>query len=193
MSPDVPRMGNAVTRFIGRAGLRLMNWKIVGQVPNEPKGILIGVPHTSYWDFFLAMGFMLALGIRFNWLMKKEGFIFPFGSLLRAMNGIPVDRSSKNDLTGQMVTWFNANDKAWLTIAPEGTRKNVKKMKTGYLRIAHAVDVPVIIVGLHKPTREIRIQAPFPLTGNVSSDNDAIKAFSDANFIGVKTPKNKPQ
>lgn len=189
MSPQVPRMGNALTRFIGRSVLYLMGWKVAGQFPDEPKGVIIGVPHTSFWDFFLAMAFMLSIGIRFNWLMKKEGFIFPFGPLLRYMNGIPVDRSRSNDLTTQMVDWFGKNDKAWLTIAPEGTRKNVKRMKTGYLRIAKAVDVPVVIVGLHKPTREIRIQEPFPLTGDIDNDNNAIKEFADANFVGVRAPK----
>lgn len=189
MSPEVPRMGNAVTRFIGRSALILMGWQIVGQLPDEPKGVIIGVPHTSLWDFFLAMAFMLSVGIRFNWLMKKEGFIFPFGSLLRYMNGIPVDRSKSNDITSQMVDWFDKNEKAWLTIAPEGTRKNVRRMKTGYLRIATAVKAPVIIVGLHKPSREIRIKAPFPLTGDIETDNNAIKAFCDENLEGVRTPK----
>lgn len=189
MSPEVPRMGNAVTRFIGRSVLLLLGWKVAGQFPDEPKGVIIGVPHTSFWDFFLAMAFMLSVGIRFNWLMKKEGFIFPFGPLLRYMNGIPVDRSRSNDLTTQMVDWFGKSDKAWLTIAPEGTRKNVKRMKTGYLRIAKAVNVPVVIVGLHKPTREIRIQEPFPLSGDIDNDNNAIKEFADANFVGVRAPK----
>ena len=189
MSPEIPRMGNAATRFIGRAVLLMMGWKIVGQFPNQPKGVIIGVPHTSFLDFFLAMAFMLSIGIRFNWLMKKEGFIFPFGPLLRYMNGIPVDRSRSNDLTAQMVDWFDGNEKAWLTIAPEGTRKNVKRMKTGYLRIAKAVNVPVVIVGLHKPSREIRIEEPFPLTGDIDIDNTAIKSFADANFAGVRSAK----
>lgn len=189
MSPEIPRMGNALTRWIGRTVMRLLGWTITGKLPNLPKGVLIGVPHTSFWDFFLAMAFMLALGIRFNWLMKKEGFIFPFGGLLRKMNGIPVDRSRSNDITTQMVDWFDQNDKAWLTIAPEGTRKNVKRMKTGYLRIANAVEVPVIMVGLHKPTREVRIQEPFPLTGDIDIDNAAIKAYVDANFQGVRSYK----
>ncbi len=189
MSPDVPRMGNSATRFIGRSVLFLLGWKIVGQLPNAPKGVIIGVPHTSLWDFFLAMAFMLSIGIRFNWLMKKEGFIFPFGSLLRYMNGVPVDRSRSNDVTRQMVDWFNKNDKAWLTIAPEGTRKNVRRMKTGYLRIAKAVNVPVVVVGLHKSSREIRIHPPFPLTGDVDIDNTAIKLFVDENLEGIRKPK----
>ena len=189
MSPEVPTMGNATTRFIGRTVLKLMGWTIVGKVPNHAKGILIGVPHTSYLDFFLAMAFMLSLGMKFNWLMKKVGFIFPFGPLLRYMNGIPIDRSKSNDITGQMVEWFGQNEKAWLTIAPEGTRKNVKRMKTGYLRIAKAVDVPVVMIGLHKPSREIQIQDSFPLTGDIDIDNAAIKSFVDANFEGVRAYK----
>lgn len=182
-------MGNPLTRWIGRTTLWLMGWKITGQIPDEPKGILIGMPHTSNADLFLALGFMLAVGIRFNWLMKKEAFFFPVGYLWKAMNGIAVDRSKKTDLSQQMVKWFDNNEKAYLTIAPEGTRKKVERLKSGYLRIAKAVGIPVIIVGLHKPTREIRIQAPFALTGNIEIDNKAIKDYCDENFIGVNTHK----
>lgn len=182
-------MGNALTRWIGRTVLVLMGWTIVGQLPNEPKGIIIGVPHTSNWDFFLAMAFMLSVGIKFNWLMKKEAFFFPFGGLLRYMNGVPIDRSTRNNVTQQMVDWFGDHDKAWLTIAPEGTRKNVQHYTKGYLRIAHAVGVPVVMTGLHKPTREIRIDNSLSLTGDVDVDNAAVKAYVDANFQGVRSPK----
>lgn len=186
MSPEIPTMGNAASRWIGRSVLKLLGWKIVGKLPNTPKGMIIGVPHSSNWDFFLAMGFMLAVGIRFNWLMKKEAFFFPFGGLLRYMNGVPIDRSKKSDVTQQMVEWFEQHDKAWLTIAPEGTRKNVAHFKKGYLRIANAVNIDITMTGLHKPTREIRIDTSFKRSGDVDIDNAAIKAYVQENFIGVR-------
>lgn len=187
MSPEIPTMGNAASRWLGRTVLKLMGWKIVGQLPNTKKGMIIGLPHTSNWDLFLAMGFMLAVGIRFNWLMKKEAFFFPFGGLFRYMNGVPVDRSGKSDLIQQMVVWFDAHDKAWLTIAPEGTRKNVTHFKKGYLRIANAVNIDITIVGLHKPTREIRIDTSFERTGDIEIDNAAVRDYMHDNFIGVRT------
>ena len=189
MSPEVPGMGNAVTRWIGRTLLLLLGWKIVGQLPNTPKGMIIGVPHTSNWDFFLAMGFMMALGIRFSWLMKKEAFFFPFGGLLRYMNGIPIDRSQKSDVTQQMVDWLGQHDKAWLTIAPEGTRKNVKHFKKGYLRIANAANLNITMAGMHKPSREIRIDNSFKRTGDIDVDNAAVKAYVQENFIGIRSSK----
>ena len=178
-----------MTRWIGRTVLLLMGWTIVGQLPNAPKGIIIGVPHTSNWDFFLAMAFMLSCGMKFNYLMKKEAFFFPFGGLLRRMGGVPIDRSQRTNTTQQLVDWFKGQDKAWIAIAPEGTRKNVPHYTKGYLRIAQAVGIPIVMTGLHEPTREIRIDSSTPLTGDVDVDNAAVKAYVDANFIGVRSPK----
>lgn len=189
MSAEIPRRGNAVTRWLGRVVLLLMGWTIVGQLPNEPKGIIIGVPHTSNWDFFLAMAFMLSNGMRFNWLMKKEAFFFPFGGFLRFMGGVPIDRSRRTNTTQQLVDWFQDHDKAWIAIAPEGTRKNVEHYTKGYLRIAHAVGIPVIMTGLYEPSREIRIDNSLVLTGDVDIDNTMVKAYVDANFKGVRSPK----
>ena len=74
---NAPRMGNAFTRFIGRILLRIVGYKIEGTFANEPKMILIASPHTSNWDLILALGTILSLGVRLNFMMKKEAFFFP--------------------------------------------------------------------------------------------------------------------
>ncbi|MBP1606077.1 MAG: hypothetical protein H6Q08_1451, partial [Acidobacteria bacterium] len=33
----MPRWGNAVTRGIGRAGMRVLGWRLIGDIPDLPK------------------------------------------------------------------------------------------------------------------------------------------------------------
>lgn len=189
VSPSTPRMGNAVTRWIGQTILDVLGWKIVGQLPDEKKAIIIGAPHTSNWDLIIALASMLSVGLRFSWMMKKEAFFWPLGPLWKAMNGVPIDRSKKNDITKQMADWFKANDNVWLGITPEGTRSKVDKFKKGYLRMAYAANVPIFVVGLNGTTKEVILDKLWPLTYDTEKDNRAIKRYYDKTFIGVNPEK----
>ena len=186
ISPSTPRMGNAVTRWIGQTILDVLGWKITGQLPDEKKVIILGAPHTSNWDLIIAMAGMLSVGLKFSWMMKKEAFFWPLGPLWKSMGGVPIDRSSKNDVTTQMSNWFNENDNVWLGMTPEGTRSKVKRFKKGYLRIAKAANVPVFIVSINGGTKELILDKIWDLTGaNNDEDNKAIKAYYDENFVGI--------
>ena len=70
-SPNMPRTGNVFTRWLGRMILSIVGWKISGELPNEKKLIIVGAPHTSNMDFVLAMGSMLAIGLKFSWMMEE--------------------------------------------------------------------------------------------------------------------------
>jgi len=187
VSPSTPRMGNAVTRWIGQSILDLMGWKITGRLPDEKKVIVIGAPHTSNWDLIIAMTSMLAVGLRFSWMMKKEAFFWPFGPLWKALGGIPIDRSKKSNVTEQMADWLNSNDNVWLGITPEGTRTKVKSYRKGYLRVAYAAEVPVFIIGLNGATKEVVLDKIVPLTFNLEEDNRLIKEYIDERYSGVRS------
>ena len=159
---------------------------MVGKLPDEKKLIIIGAPHTSNLDFFLAMGCMLSVGLKFSFMMKKEAFFFPFGGLFKALGGIPIERSKKTNVTDQMAKWFNDNEKVWLGLTPEGTRSKTDGFKKGYLYIAQAANVPVCIIGVNGPTKEVFLDKVWPLTGDIDADNDAIEAYFDKTFTGVK-------
>jgi 1-acyl-sn-glycerol-3-phosphate acyltransferase len=77
-------------------------------------------------------------------MIKKEWFKWPMSMLLTAIGGIPVDRKSTNGVVGQMVDVFRTNEEFLLAIVPEGTRKEVKTIKTGFWHIAKAADVSII-------------------------------------------------
>ncbi len=189
VSAATPRMGNAVTRWIGQTILDMMGWRIKGQLPNEKKVIIIGAPHTSNWDLILALSAMLSVGLKFSWMMKKEAFAGPLGPLWRSMGGIAIDRSKRNDVTSQIADWFNANDNAWLGLTPEGTRSKVERYKKGYLRMAYAAKVPIFIVGINAPTKEIVLDKLWDLTYDTEVDNRRIKAYYDKTFTGIR-PEN---
>jgi len=188
--PNMPQRGNALTRMIGRAILGAIGWKITGALPNEKKVIVVGGPHTSNLDFVLAMATMLALGLRFSYMMKKEAFDNPLGGLFRWLGGVEIDRKAPRDVTAQMNDWFHTQDKAWLGITPEGTRGKVEKFKKGYLRIAQTTGAPLFVVGINAPTKEVVLDKLWPLTGDEDADNQRVQDYLLNRFTGVK-PENQ--
>ena len=189
IGPNTPRMGNGLTRWIGDMILNSMGWTIHGELPNLEKAIIIGGPHTSNWDLFLAMGSMLSVGLKFSWMMKKEAFFWPLGELWKAMGGIPIDRGADIDVIGQMKTAFAAKDKIWLGITPEGTRSKVERYKTGYLRIAKGVGVPLFIVGLDSVNKRVVLDRLWEPDGEIDTENAAIKAYIESHYVGINPEK----
>ena len=138
VNKHVPRIGNAFSRGLSEFILKIMGWKITGVFPEEKKLVFIGAPHTSNWDMILALTAMQSVGLRASWMMKKQAFFWPLGGLFKRLGGVPIDRSSANDVMTQMANWFQSQDKAYLGLTPEGTRSKVHSFKKGYLRIAKA-------------------------------------------------------
>lgn len=141
-----PELGNSVTQFIGRKLLTLIGWKLEGEFPKEKKVVFCLAPHTSNWDFFIAIFAVLAMKLKANWMGKKQIFVWPVRSLLLKLGGIPVDRKAPGGLVQQIVDEFERSDSMIFALAPEGTRKRVKHWKSGFLRIAKQANVPVYMV-----------------------------------------------
>lgn len=184
-----PRSGNRLTRWLGASVLNLMGWKITGSFPEEPKVVFIGLPHTSNWDLILALAAMQAAGLRCSWMMKKEAFFWPLGGLFKKMGGVPIDRKARNDVTAQMADWFNANEKAYLGLTPEGTRSKVETLKKGYLRIAYAAKVPVFLIAVDGKNKAVVLDRVWPLTDDIERDNSDIKAYYDQTYVGIRPEK----
>ena len=101
-SPDrIPRRGNAFSRWLGLLLLRLIGWRIVGQLPNVPKAVVIGAPHSSNYDGLVAAATVLALQVRIGLMAKDSLFRWPFASSLRWLGGIPIDRLSSRGVVEQ--------------------------------------------------------------------------------------------
>ena len=189
ISLNAPRMGNALTRWIGDIILGAMGWTLEGKLPDRKQAIIIGGPHTSNWDLILAMSSMLSVGLKFSWMMKKEAFFWPLGGLWKALGGIPIDRGAKIDVVGQVEAFFAAHDKVWLGLTPEGTRSKVERYKTGYLRIAKGLGVPLLIAGIDSVNKRVVLDKLWEPKSDIDTENAAIKSYIESNFIGINPEK----
>ncbi len=171
-----PRWGNALTRGMGRLGLRLMGWRIEGDVPAVPQFVAIGAPHTATADAWIALWSMLGLGLRIFWMGKREIFRWPFAGLLRWLGGIPVERTAPGGTVGQAVDLFRQHPRCIVALAPEGTRKKVERWRTGYHRIAVEAGVPIVPVALDYRRHVVDIGRVYTPTGDYATDEAALRA-----------------
>ncbi|MCB8949644.1 MAG: lysophospholipid acyltransferase family protein [Ardenticatenaceae bacterium] len=144
----IPRWGNRFSRAMARGLLRLLGWRFAGTVPNLPKMVLIGAPHTSNWDFPLAMVALFALQARVYWLGKHTFVNGPLKPLLIWLGGVAVDRRAASGVVEQTAVQFQSHDQFLLGLAPEGTRSTVKHWKMGFFYIAQKANVPILPVAL---------------------------------------------
>ena len=166
---------------ISRWLLKTAGWKYEVTIPRPPKSIFCVAPHTSNWDFILGKLFCWADDLQSGFLMKSSWFFFPLGNILRAMGGVPVDRSRKKSVTQQVVDLFNSNETFHIAITPEGTRKRVKKWKMGFYQIALQAQVPIQLSYIDYAKKEIGIKQLFYPTGDEKADLQEIYKY----FEGV--------
>ena len=166
----VPRSGGPVSRALGRLALSTLRWRVQGELPNLSKFVIIAAPHTSNWDFVVGIAAKLALGLQVLWLGKDSLFRFPFGGLMRALGGIPVDRTTSRDVVEAIIREFERRDGLVLALAPEGTRRRVDRWRTGFYHIAHGARVPIVTVALNGEARALQLGPPFHTTGDADAD-----------------------
>lgn len=158
--------------------LKLCGWHIVGALPPNKQFILIAAPHTSNWDLVIGLLARFAVGVKINFLAKKQAFFFPLGLLLRAVGGTPVDRSKPGNRVEQVVRLFHQQEEFKLGMAPEGTRSPVTRWKEGFYHIANQAQVPIVLVGFDYCSKEIRVcDTLFWPTGDIKADFPPMLAF----------------
>ena len=159
-----------------------MGWKISGSFdPNLKKCVIIVVPHTSWHDFYIGLLARGIIGLEMHWVGKKELFNFPFSLYFRWMGGEPLDRTGNLNKVDSIASIFNSKSTFRLAIAPEGTRKKVEELKTGFYYIALKANVPIIPVSFNYREKEVAIAKPFHPTGNIKDDLTIISQH----FIGI--------
>ena len=175
-------------RFCGWL-LRKMGWTSdSGPIP-EDKGIILGVPHTSFMDFVVSYLFYAQFGIPAYVMIKKEFFFWPLGPILKKLGGVPVDRSNATAMTKSLIDKMESVDRFHLAIAPEGTRKPVKRWKMGYHAIAKALDCPVYLGYFNWGNKHISIGERFICGDDARADTALIQQkYEELHLVG-KNPE----
>jgi 1-acyl-sn-glycerol-3-phosphate acyltransferase len=154
-------------------------WKIKGQYPYHlKKSILVVAPHTHSLDFFLGLAIRKHLHIEFvHFLGKKELFWGIFGVILRKLGGFPVERGKNANQVDQVVNLYNSKESFHIALSPEGTRKKVTRLKTGFYHIAKNAQIPIILIGLDVANKTVVINEPFLTGESEKADKQKIVAF----------------
>lgn len=176
-------------KFCGWA-LRKMGWTTVGGPVPEDKALILGVPHTSAMDFIVSYLFYNQFDAqKAKVMMKKELFFWPLGPILKKMGGIPVDRSNATTLVKSLIDQMEGQDSFILAIAPEGSRKPVKRWKTGYHLIAKAVGCPVYLGYFDWGRKQVGCGEKVELTDDARADTDRIQKIYEGMGLKGKNPE----
>ena len=85
--------------------------------------------------------------------MKKEAFVWPVDKLWRWLGFVPTDRQAGRSALSDAIDLMRDSDECWLVVTPEGTRSKVKRWKSGFLRISHSANVPIVMLALDYPSK----------------------------------------
>ncbi len=177
LPPRMPRLRDGWGRKTCRVVLRLCGWSFVGEFPDVPRAVLIAAPHSSWWDGIWGLLLKVGMGADVRFMGKKELFRGPLGSVLRRVGGMPIDRGAAKGVVEQMVDQFARRDAFWLGIAPEGTRKAVKRWKSGFWHIAHDAGVPIVTAYFNYPDKTIGVGPLFQPSDDMEADLLRLREF----------------
>jgi len=167
-------MLRAFAAFLFRAA----GWKVIGTPPiNINKAVWAGAPHTTNWDFIVCLGGRAALNMNIGFLAKSQLFKWYSGWLFRGMGCYPVYRNKSTNLVDTIAGMFTQYETLHIAITPEGTRKDVDKIKTGFYHIALKANVPVILIGFDYPRKAVVVSEPIFLQHDFQKDMRTIYDF----------------
>lgn len=170
-------------RLLSKWILSLMGWEIKGVHPHEvDKAICAVVPHTSWKDVPIGIYVRNVLKADIKFLAKKPLFKFPYGGVMRWLGGYPVDRTRNTNFVEAVVDIFNQHDQFYVAITPEGTRKKVNRLKSGYYWIAKEAKIAIIMVSMDFKHKVVKFHPPFYPTDDTKAD----KRYLESLVSGVK-------
>jgi 1-acyl-sn-glycerol-3-phosphate acyltransferase len=152
-----------------------LGWQLRYEGFPARQGVAVIYPHTSNWDFPLMVLVKWAIGIPVRFWGKDSLFRIPlFGSWLRGMGGIPLDRSTPKGAVGEMLALFEASKRGdtllWLALSPEGTRSRTPGWRSGFYRVAVQARVPLALIALDYSRRCIDVTHFLQLSGDEGID-----------------------
>lgn len=152
-----------------------MGWRDNIAIELPEKCVVCLAPHTSNWDFIIGQLYMRARGMKVNFMMKREWFRGPLGTIFRHIGGIPVSRDRRSSLTDSMAEAAVRTDHFRLCITPEGTRSLNPSWKRGFYYIAEKAGLPIVLFAMDYRRRLIECTMAVVPSGDVEGDMRRIK------------------
>lgn len=170
--------GSPLARWV----LALFGWRVRFDGLPALQGVFAVYPHTSNWDFIVAILAKWAVGLELNFWAKDTLFRLPgFGRWLRWVGGVPVRRHAPQGVVAQVVDGV-AQARAqqrlyWLGLSPEGTRQWAPGWRSGFYQVALRAGVPLGVVSLDYGRKVVNATTFMTLTGDAEADFANIAAL----------------
>lgn len=132
-------------------------------IKNYPSRLLIISSHTSIYDFIIGILYYYAvLHEKYDtYILMKDNFQKIWSPILRILDKkiklISVNYNNKG-LTQKICDELKDKNNYILFIAPEGTRKCIDKLKTGYWYIAKNLNIDIAYLGIDFLTKDIMLE-----------------------------------
>ena len=181
---------------LGRIFLKIINWDIIGNLPDKKRIIIASAPHSSSFDSIYAFFVCLASDLKFYFLgsismftrivipipFKKNpdklGIPHPFGlvqkKILLNFGGIPVWRTKSTGVTQQVIDQLKTKDKFILYLTVEGLMHTNKTIKSGFYYIGKELDATIVPTKIDYKNRRFELMEEYLLTGSVEKDKNAL-------------------
>ena len=191
-----PNKDRKILGPIGRFLLKLVNWDIVGNLPDKKRIIIASAPHSSTFDAIYAYIVCLATDLKFYFLgsvsmftriviplpFKKNpdklGIPHPFGKIqnkiLLEFGGIPVWRAKSTGVTQQVIEQLKSKDKFILYLTVEGEMKTNQTIKTGFHYIGKALNATIVPTKIDYKNRRFELMDELELTDSVEKDKNKL-------------------
>jgi 1-acyl-sn-glycerol-3-phosphate acyltransferase len=138
--------------------LEKLGWKITGGYGDLKKSVTIFAPHTAHVDFFFGKLGFTELGVKFNFLSKKELFFFPMNLIMRKLGSIPVRGVKGKNAIFEVAEMLNNSDELHIVVSPEGWIKKVDNWNKGFYYMAKKANVPIVVSYLDYEKKEMGVK-----------------------------------
>ena len=149
---------------------KVFKFSLEGNFPEDLKYVIAVVPHTSNWDFFVAIGVRTFLKETIHFVGKKELFTPLTSWFFKGLGGMPLNRKKNENVVEAITRMYSEEAVFRMAIAPEGTRKKVDEWKTGFYYIAKNAKVPILPIALDWENRIMKFHPLFTPTDNKEKD-----------------------
>ena len=181
---------------LGRFILKLINWDIIGNLPDKKRIIIASAPHSSSFDSIYAFFVCLASDLRFFFLGSismfsrivipipfqknpdKLGIPHPFSFIQKRVmlnfGGIPVWRTKSKGVTQQVIDQLKTKDKFILYLTVEGLMHTNQTIKSGFYYIGKDLDAIVVPTKIDYKNRRFELMEEYNLTDSLDDDKNAL-------------------
>jgi len=177
LGPNVPRRGNAFSRWLARLILRVWGWRMVGNPPDCPQFLVTAAPHTSNIDGLLLLFGAYAVGFDQHWVVKHTALRSWWKPILLWTGAVGVNRRAAGGMVQQVLDQFAQRPKFVLIVAPEGTRTRTEIWKSGFHRIALRAKVPICLGFIDYGRKRLGFGPHFMPSGDYANDLARIVEF----------------